>query len=277
MKGRFGFIPPVIVNRNNDYRHQIGTAQNKSNGHGLFIKKRSSHSTHKNKRHKNGAGCENGAEHRSHHLPCSLKDGIPKILFPLPSGRDIVYEDNGIICHHPHAKQETRERDDVQGQADKTEQQHGKYQGGWHGQKYQSRIPDIFQEEKDYDTCQQYTQNNIIEQIPDGKSQKRCLIAGKLERQLRVILLELVQKVSDGLFEARHPGLALFNHRQRHRRFSVRADSTRALDARYGDIGQVSHLQKPVATFEPDGSDIFRAAYTGIKLHLIAIGTVADC
>ena len=96
-------VPPPVKHGNHRNGDDVRSKKDYGHGHGLVIKERTGNAAYEYQRHKHRAGGEYRTEHGSHDFPRAFQDGGTQIAVPLPTGGDVVDENNGVVGHHAHA------------------------------------------------------------------------------------------------------------------------------------------------------------------------------
>ena len=103
------FVPPIVEDGNDGDGDHVGSQQDYRHGYGLVVKHRPGYAPEEDKGYEHGAGSQDGAQHRSHHLGGPLQHGLAKIAVPLPSARDVVHQDYRVVGHHSNSEKESGE------------------------------------------------------------------------------------------------------------------------------------------------------------------------
>ena len=161
------FVPPIVEDGYDGDGDHVGGQQDYRHGNGLVVEHRPGDAAEEDEGYKHGAGREDGAQHRSHDLAGTFQDSLPEIAVTLPTTGYVIHEYYRVVSHHSHSEKQSGQGDDVEGEADRMEAEHGEHQGHGHGQRHQCRGAEVPHEEENHHAGQQERHDDVLKEIAD--------------------------------------------------------------------------------------------------------------
>ena len=264
-----------VIDRHHHHGDDVRDEQDRGHGHGLVVEEFTREAVEEHQRDEHRAGGEHGAEHGAPHLAGALHHRAAQGFAFLPARGDIVRQDYGIVHHHTHSQQQSRERYDVDRQADEVEDEHRYDQRHRDGHGDQQRRAEVLHEQEDDHAHQRHGQDDVQQEVAYGVVQQLGLVAGHREGHLRVVLLELSELLIDAFPELGHARLALLDDGQHDGLRAVRAGQSRAGRLVLQHFRDVLYLQLPLSGREPDVSDVLARGRERAELDVVMILPVA--
>ena len=275
-ESRLAVVPPAVIDRNERNGHAIGNEERNGNRHRLIIEQCSGHAVDEDQRHENGTGRKDGGEHRREHLQRTARNGRRQTFAAQPARRDVIHYDNRVIDHHTDSQHQSRQRDDIDRDPHQIKDEHRNDQCDGNSQNDQYRRLEVAHEEKNDDTSQQRSDNDVVNEVRNRIVQQFGLVTRHRELHFGIIAPELLQLFVQLLLQFRHAGIGLLHYGQRHGTAAVRRNHALPFARMLHNPGKILELEKTSVDLQIDVFDIGTAACCRTELHAVLILSVTN-